>query len=136
MLLVSIGGSLEGVNEYGCCDVCSPDKSFDEQFDLFHRCVLKRKRRRAVRKVGDNLKQKLVAVREEVYKERSSYSIIGIRFLCPDSTIDNLCKEAKYIESVEDAVLLRVRPELREKFFNVITSTSSCVHTSRRRRLE
>ena len=103
---------------------------------IIHWCVLKRKRRRAVQKVGDNLKQKLVAVREEVYKERSSYSLIGIRFLCPDSTIDNLCKEAKYIESVEDAVLLRVRPELREKIFNVITSTSSCVHTSRRRRLE
>ena len=80
MLLVSIGGSLEGVNGYGCCDVCSPDKSFSEQFDLIHRCVLKRKRRRAVRKVNDDLKQKLIAVRE-VYKERPSFSMIGIRFL-------------------------------------------------------
>ena len=39
-------------------------------------------------------------------------------------------KEAKYIESVEDAILLRVRPELSEKVFNVVAGTS------RRRRLE
>lgn len=57
------------------------------------------------------MKQKLIAVRE-VYKERPSFSIIGIRFLCTDSIINNLCKEAKYIESVEDTVLIRVQPEL------------------------
>ena len=75
-------------------------------------------------------------VREEVYKERASFSMIGICFLCPDSTINDLCKEAKYIGSVEDAILLRVRPEPRDKIFNVIADTSSCVHRSRRRRLE
>ena len=137
MLLASVGGSLGGENEYGCCDVCSPDLWFDEQFDVFQSStVSKRKRRRAVRKVGDDLKQKLIAVREEVYKERPSFSIVGIQFLCSDSTINNLCKEAKYIESIEDTVLLRVRSELREKFFNIIVDTSSCIHTSRRRRLE
>ena len=68
-----------------------------------------------------------IAVREKVYKEQPSFSIVGIRFLCPDSTINNVCKEAKYIESVEDILLLRVRPELRQQFFNVIADTSSCI---------
>ena len=72
------------------------------------------------------MKQKLIAIREEVYKDRPSFSIIGICFLCTDSIINNLCKEAKYIESVEDTVLIRVQPELREHF-NVITSTFSPV---------
>ena len=67
---------------------------------------VKRKHRKAIRNI-DDLKHKLIAVRE-VYKERPSFSIVGIRFLCPDSTINNLCKEAKYTESVEDALLLRV----------------------------
>ena len=75
---------------------------------------VKCKCRRAVRNIDGDLKQKLLAVRE-VYKERASFSMIGIRFLCPDSTINDLCKEAKYIESAEDAILLRVRPELRDK---------------------
>ena len=136
MLLDSIGGSLKGRNDYGCCDVCSPDLFFDERFDIFQVQSVKRKRRRAVRNVEDDLKQKLIAVREEVYRERSSFSILGIRFLYPDSTINNICKEAKYIESAEDAVLLRVRPELREKFFNVVADTSSCIHRSRKRRIE
>ena len=46
--------------------------------------VSKRKRRRAVRNVGDDLKQRLITVREEVYKERPSF---GIRFLCHVLTI-------------------------------------------------
>ena len=137
MMLASIGGSFGGGNEYGCCDVCTPDLYFDERFDVLQpSAVCKRKRRRAVRNVGDDLKQRLITVREEVYKERPSFSIVGIRFLCPDSCINNLCKEAKYIESIEDPILLRVRQELRENFFNVIADTCSCIHTSRRRRLE
>ena len=32
MLLDSIGGSLKGRNDYGCCDVCL---FFDERFDIF-----------------------------------------------------------------------------------------------------
>ena len=67
------------------------------------------------------MKQELIAV-TEVYRERPSFSILGIRFLCPDSTINNICMEATYIESADDAVLLRVRPELREKF-NIIADT-------------
>ena len=107
-MLASIGGSLQGENEYGCCDVCSPDLFFDELFDVLQLSTIsKRKCRRAVQNVGDDLKQKLIAVRE-VYKERPSFSIVGICFLCPDSTINNLCKEAKYIESNEDPILLRV----------------------------
>ena len=111
ILLASIGGSLQGENEYGCCDVCSPDLFVDERFDVFQlSTVSKRKRRRAVRNIGDDLKQKLIAVRE-VYKERPSFSFVGVRFLCPDSTINNLCKEAKYIESIEDPILLGIRSE-------------------------
>ena len=114
-MLDSIGGYLKGRNDYGCCDVCS-DLFFEEQFDIFQVQSVKRKRKRAIRSVKDDLKQKLIAVREEVYRERPGFSILGIHFLCPDSTINNICKEAKYIESAEDAVLLRVRPELREIF--------------------
>ena len=77
MLLASIGGSVQSENEYGCCDVCSPDLLFDERLDVLQlSTVSKRKRRRAVRNVGDDLKQKLISVREEVYKERSSLALL------------------------------------------------------------
>ena len=83
MLLDGIGGSAEGENDYGCCDVCSPDLFFDERLDVFRVQTVKRKRRRAVRNIDGDLKQKLLAVREEVYKERASFSMIGIRFFVP-----------------------------------------------------
>ena len=72
MMLASIGGSFGGRNEYGCCDVCTPDLYFDKRFDVLQpSTVCKRKRRRAVQNVhvGDDLKQRLITVREEVYKE-------------------------------------------------------------------
>lgn len=139
MLLAGVGGSLEAGNgsQNHCCDVCSPTMSFDSRLGVLQRGTTnKRKRRRGVRKASDRLKQKLVAVREEVYNERPSFSIVGIRFLCPDSTIDKICKEAKFIESIEDLSSLRIRPELKERFFNVISDTCDFVHRPRRQRLE
>ena len=61
VLLASIGGSLKAENdlEYGCCDICSPTVSFGSHLNVIQPgTVRKRTCQRAVRKVGDNLKQK------------------------------------------------------------------------------
>ena len=58
MLLESIGGSLKDRNGYGC----SPDFMFNDILQV-------QSVKRAVRNVEDNLKQKVIAVREKVYRE-------------------------------------------------------------------
>ena len=129
----------ENVSEYGCCDACSP-VSFDGRLNVLELgAVNRRKRRRAIRTVTKDLivdlKAKLVAVREEVLSEKPAFRMVGIGFLCPDSTIDELYKQAKYIDSVEDVSLFGIRSELKEKFFKAISDTCSYVFRSRRQRL-
>lgn len=125
----------ENVSEYGCCDACSP-VSFDGWLNVLELgAVNRRKRRRAIRTVTKDLKAKLVAVREEVLSEKPAFRMVGIGLLCPDSTIDELCKQAKYIDSVEDVSLFGIRSELKEKFFKAISDTCSYVFRSRRQRL-
>ena len=76
------------------------------------------------------LREKLVAVRDKVYMETPAFSMVGVQFLCPE-----LCKEAKFIETIEDMSMFGIRTELKEQFYNVITDTCLCVHRPQQRRL-
>ena len=74
-----------------------------------------------------------MSVREEVYEEMPSFRMVGISFFYPESTIDKLCREAKFIKT-EDVLQFGIRSVLKDTFFNVITDSSSCAHASQRRR--
>ena len=136
VLLSSICGSLQIDNRLvnGCCDVCSPAVTLSSRLDVLQPIVTRQKRRRVVRSVSDELKENLMSVREEVYKEMPSFRMVGISFFCPESTIDKLCREAKFIKTEEDLSQFGIRSVLKDKFFNVITDSSSCAHASQRRR--
>ena len=68
------------------------------------------------------LNEELCVVQVE---ENPCFKMVGPEFVCPDVTIDELCSQATYIDSVHDITIFGVKPELKEHFFNVISSVLS-----------
>ena len=125
-LLEGIGGQVEDASDhvYGCCDVCSAGR-VSTRLDVVVSRVSRRKERRAVKRtVSSDLEDKLMAIREEVLEDHPSFRMLGINFLCPDSTIKKLCLEAKFVTSADDFPVA-VRPELRDRFFSAISDNST-----------
>ena len=54
--------------------------------------------------------------------------MVGPTFVCPDVTIDEICKQAEYISSVDDISLFDIRTDFR--FFEIITDVLSQLQTS------
>ena len=61
----------------------------------------------------NELKEKLQEERGEFVDEFPSFSMLGCDFVCTDVVIDQLCKKAKCIASLEDMniLFLRLCPE-------------------------
>ena len=127
-LMVGMGGNCSGVSSQRCCDVCTPDAivASDRLNVLELGKVVRRKKRAASRLVNDELLDKL---KTELFVERTRYlqenpcfNMVGVEFVCPSVTIDELCSQAAYIETVNDISLYGIRSELRVRFFNVICS--------------
>lgn len=82
--------------------------------------VVRRKKRVAARMVNsellDKLKAELCLERTKYLQENPCFNMVGIEFVCPDATLDELCSQAAYIETVNDISLFGVRPELRIRF--------------------
>ena len=99
-----MGGNGDSVVSQRCCDVCTPDAitSNDRLNVLELGKVVRRKKRVAARIVSDELLDKLkVELRLERAKfvqENPCYGIVGIDFVCPDITLDELCSQAAYVE--------------------------------------
>ena len=131
ILISGIGGSVqEPATRTGCCDVCSvPVRG---RLDLFSAAGKRsrKKRRRAVRTVDtETLAEKLKMARERFRREHPAFQMVGIDFVCPTSTIEKLCKEAKYIVSADD-LPTEVRSELKDIFISIIASSSSSSSSS------
>ena len=116
-LLASIGGVVDGLDDrVGCCDVCSPQPA-SSRLNILDSIAPKRKKRRVKRAVDVNLEKKLKDIRGSVFKEHPEYRMLGIEFLCPNSTIKKVCEEAEYARAPGDfSVYLRL--ELKDKFFS------------------
>ena len=87
-LLESIGGRVEDASDlpYGCCDVCDDGRP-SARLDIVVSMSNRKERRVAKRTVRSGLEEKLKSVREEVLEEHPSFRMLGVNFLCPDSTI-------------------------------------------------
>ena len=70
-----------------------------------------RKKRVAVR-VVDGLsktpKEQLVAERDRYLGENPCFCSVGVSFVCPDITIDDLCSQAEYIQTSFDILVYSV----------------------------
>ena len=125
-LLRSVG-SLEDVSgSDACCDVCTPSVPC-VVLDLL--VTQKRKRRHLVRRVGkvttEQLRLRLVAEREKLMSEHPGYRMIGADFVCSDAAIGELCQQAKYCNNIDDVDTYHIRPEFRDRIFNVLMETVS-----------
>ena len=119
--MASIGGQVEGSgHQYGCCDVCTDGKVLNSRLDVLASRVCKRKSKvRKRRTVSPSLEAKLMAIREEVLDEHPSFKMVGADFFCPASSIKKLCTEAEFASEAKDFSVY-IRPELKDKFLNVI----------------
>ncbi len=73
----------------------------------------------------DKLHKNLELEREAYMQEHPSFRILGQNFICPDSAIDKICHDAKFISCVEDLNSVNVGAEIKSRFFRVIHSTLS-----------
>ena len=131
-LVSGMGGRVDNiVRSERCCDLCTPSAiPHKGRLDVTQAGMPpKRKRRIAVRVITDDL---LESLKQRLYRERSTYiqentclRMVGPSFVCPDVTIDEICKQAEYISSVDDISLFGVRTDLKDRFFNIITDVLS-----------
>ena len=101
--------------------------------------AIRMKKRVVVRVISEelsrNLKQQLIAERDKYLEENPCFYSIGANFVCPDVTIDELCSQAEYIKTCSDISLFGVRSDLKDRFFNVISSVLPQMVCHKRRRL-
>ena len=95
-----------------------------------------RKRRKAVRRVSDDmmrfLKARLIDERDVFLREHPGLSMVGASFVCPDSTIEEICAQAKFTGTVDDISLFGVGRQLRNRFFNIITDVCGDISCNKR----
>ena len=135
ILLEGVGGEYSEGLEL-CCDVCSCSASpIGLTMNLLDSGVTTTsKRRKSVRKVNkhqeESLKLRLQAERDSL---DDGFSMIGSSFFCPDSTIVEVCAQAKFVQTIEDMHVFGIRSELKRRFFNSIVDVCDCTVSSNKR---
>ena len=56
-------------------------------------------------------------------EETPVYQILGASFVCSDGVIKELCEISKFVCSPKDVKVFGLRPELRDRFCNVVINT-------------
>lgn len=108
-----------------CCDICTPLIPSALSFESDGKPTERRKRRVALREVSEYLqketKEQLLKECEEYIKKHPYYRMIGADFVVPLAVIDNICLNLQYVDSVDNITDgFEVRPDLKDKSFNVI----------------
>ena len=111
-----------------CCGLCG-DPQFSNAKLSFERYAIsdgtKRRRCTAVwdlkQSSQDVLKKKLIDARKRYIQEHPSFMMLGENFVCPDSVIESICKQSKFIEYPGDLDdIFGLRPDLRPTFYKII----------------
>ena len=123
-MIGSLGCAVKGTHL--CCMVCNPSAFAGERLDILKvgKAPPRKKRRVAVRKIEksllDALYTQLKAERAHYIAEHPTLSIVGERFVCPDSVLNSICSNVKFISVINDMDNFNLRQELKHRFFNVI----------------
>ena len=140
MMLLAVGASENHPENLPCCDSCNNSKCpksvcFESQVTSTRS---KHKRRIAVKDVNDNcmanLRAGLVKAVEEFLEEHPSFKMLGRSFICPDSVIEKICAEARFINSLEDLNIVGIRPEIKSSLYHVVSSVISNAPARKRSR--
>ena len=128
-MIRSLGSTVQQ-GTLSCCMVCNPPEFLDdhETPDILEvgKAPPRKKRRIAVRKMDksllDAINERLKAERAKYIAEHPTLAIVGEELVCPDSVIDSICSNVKFISVVNDMDTFSLRQELKQRFFNVIMS--------------
>ncbi len=111
-----------------CCDLCG-DPQFSNAKLCFERYAIsttaKRGRRTAIwdskKSLQDTLKKIMIDARRQYIQQHPNFLMLGENFVCPDSVIDSVCKQSKFVEYPGDLDdIFGLRPELRPIFYKTI----------------
>ena len=141
VLLQGLGCSEQVPKTATCCDGCGVEVPYPRLDSLKTASGSKRKRRRKAHHVDkdatNRLKNRLKEGRLCVLAEKPAYQMIGADFICSEALICEICEGAEFISTIEDMDIYCLRPELKERFFNIIMDVVSELpppKKSRRRR--
>lgn len=130
-MLTALGSTERVTQTEPCCDVCSSSSVPVELHFEAHATttsVRRNSRRTAVRKVSKDdvarLKENLKLERQAFIQEHSSFSILGTNFVCPDSAIEKICDDVKFISSIGDLNNITILPEMKSRLLEVVLNMS------------
>lgn len=107
-----------------CCDSCPPGE-LPPELSFFTPLQLERQSRtRPVRvvskEVGVTLRKRLLRERAVITSSTLGYQMLGQEVILPTKCIEQLCKKARYIKSIDDIRLPGIRTSLLERLYIVI----------------
>ena len=120
------------------CDVCDSVPA-SLSFESARRTSERQTKRTAVRDVDDelkaDLKEKLFKERELYIQKHPCYKMVGADFVCSSVVIDDICADARFINSVDSiSTYYDIHPEMQSIFFTVIMDALSNAPPKRKRR--
>ena len=82
----------------------------------------------AVREISEALTKQLQVELEEdrnkILAEKPCYRILGPQCICSDFVIQEICRRAEYVTTVDHLNIHFLRPELISRFYSVVMNTS------------
>ena len=141
-LLIGLGSKELLQSHAACCDVCTGGKVPSSRLDVLVPTSLKRARKpKPVRNVSKELKERLTVgllnERDKILEECPGFRMLGGNFILPDATLEDLVLKAPFVVSKEDLNdVLLLRPEYRDRFFNImwdVVSTAPPPNKKRRK---
>ena len=122
-----------------CCDSCDMSKCPKSVCFESQATSTKRKRQTLVKEMNEScmadLRAGLVKAVDDFLEKHPSYKMLGRSFICPDTVIDKICSEAKFLNSIEDLnSIIGLRPEIKSNLFHVVISVLSNAPSHKRSR--
>ena len=107
-----------------CCDICSSDCTRPELDFLIppkrDRCPRRRVIRTVSRPLGEILKKRLLDERDSIVDSDIGYKMLGKELLIPSKCIEELCRQVRFVKSVDDVSVSGLRAEFVPRLYSVM----------------
>lgn len=131
-------GSSERARRAICCDVCTEGVPYPWLAVLGHSSTTSRKRRPVKHNLTKSdkevLTKRLQDERDKIIQQHPAFRMIGRNFVLSDSGIAEICKDAKFVCTSSDLPLYCIRPEFRDRIFNVVVEMVGSIPPPKRKR--
>lgn len=116
----------ENIDPVKCCDNCSRVIPYHQLAHILSKVKVTRKKKRCkIRVIADSLsealEERLKEERHRILQTSIGYQFLGEEIVCPLKSIQDLCKHATWIQSIDDVLSIGgVRQEFAENFYNIL----------------